>query len=483
MAVWYLVYPGFLDWVEPGAAGISWLAWQGAPIYPPLATGPIYSQVYGPLLFQAVGFFLGLLGPSIAISKIPGVAAFAVAHLATYLMLRHNQASRGLSLIIAATLCVVQAGFANQAYAFGVRADPWLYLVSAVSILVATATPSTAHAVLLGCLGGIISNLKLSAGLYIAPAALLFLLYHTTEPVRCLRFAILALTAGFVSFSVSFVSATADLNYYVEFLHNSFGRETSRWLLEQNLVMIAFMFSPIFLVYAICKPKLPYRYILFITMTFVCTLIILVPASKDGAGPHHLLPFLPSLSWAFLILLQTATKKVDSDPLVVRLNFVNLGLVASLVIGYGPLVLRSWDTVFRDHYLQATKIRMASEEIVSVIHAYPGLKVGVAPPDPLNMRIIPIFHGNPFLIDPVAWDDYQRAGTSEAIISNILDQCLIDMWLVPKDYEKLQAVYTETFLSSGISDHFNRHYKFVASGRIFDEWRCSDSTAPRRRDP
>jgi hypothetical protein len=64
VVVGHLFYPGYLNHVEANVAAVSWLGWEGYPLYPRLDVGDVYGVAYGPALYQATGFFLWLFGPS-----------------------------------------------------------------------------------------------------------------------------------------------------------------------------------------------------------------------------------------------------------------------------------------------------------------------------------------------------------------------------------------------------------------------------------
>src|SRR5215469_14400266 len=88
LLVRYLFYPSYINHGEALVTEISWLNWEGYPLYPPLDTGDVYAEPYGPALFQATGFFLWLFGPSIGASKILGLTAFALSQILSFVTLR-----------------------------------------------------------------------------------------------------------------------------------------------------------------------------------------------------------------------------------------------------------------------------------------------------------------------------------------------------------------------------------------------------------
>src|SRR5438876_4307322 len=84
----YLLYPNYFDHALPQVASISWLRIRGHELYPDLTTGDVYFPIYGPLTYLLNGIMLFVGGPSIFVSKLPGVLSLAVALVATLIILQ-----------------------------------------------------------------------------------------------------------------------------------------------------------------------------------------------------------------------------------------------------------------------------------------------------------------------------------------------------------------------------------------------------------
>src|SRR5262249_54579676 len=123
----------------------------------------------GPAFYQVMGFFLWLFGPSIGVSKIPGLIGFALSQVLSFVTLRRSGAGVVEGLTLTGVQCLVLAGFTDQGYVSGVRADALLLLASQTAVLVATCAPTMLTASSLGLLGGICVNLKIHGGLYVLP--------------------------------------------------------------------------------------------------------------------------------------------------------------------------------------------------------------------------------------------------------------------------------------------------------------------------
>src|SRR5579862_5180937 len=74
----YLMFPGYPDHVSPSVAINAWGYWQGQPIYQLQNGAPRFAILFGPLSHLARVPAFALLGPSVLVSKLTGVAALTV---------------------------------------------------------------------------------------------------------------------------------------------------------------------------------------------------------------------------------------------------------------------------------------------------------------------------------------------------------------------------------------------------------------------
>jgi hypothetical protein len=137
-------------------------------------------------------------------------------------------------------------------------------------------------------------------------------------------------------------------------------------------------------------------------------IIVTFPAAELGSGPYHLLPFLPSVVWGFVVMRREVSSSLRDLRARGRYEGLSLGLIVALLFGFGPIVITSWGTVLR-RFADAPLVGEGAAEIDSALNDNPGLKVAVGPGvgaaffDAQNLRVIPVFHGNPLPIDSSSW--------------------------------------------------------------------------------
>ena len=473
----YLFYPGYLNHAEANVAAVSWLGWEGYALYPQLDAGDVYGIAYGPALYQATGLFLWLFGPSIGASKILGLTAFTLSQALSFVTLRRTGAGVAEALTMTAVQCVVQAGFTDQAYVSGVRSDALLFLVAQTAVLAATAAPTMLTAAAIGLLGGISADLKLHGALYVLPA-FVYCLGRSSGIAARLQLTLASGAAGAFAFAVPFCANNVSLFEYYHYFQVIRHRQWLRWLFEQNIVFEAMSLAPLLSMYVWFTPRLP-RAFIWATVTLIsCMTLMTIPAAENGAGPHHLLPFLPSVVWAFVVMRREVWANLSDLQARGRYEGLSLGLIVALLFGYGPIVITSWGRVL-DKFANTPPVSEAAAEIDKALDDNPGLKVAVGPGaatfDAEGLRVIPVFRGNPLPIDSTAWMTFEADGVSDNIVKRAITECRVDLWLLPSSapFKVISHLDGRNIFSAEVLADFNATYKNQLSGKIFDQWRCS----------
>jgi hypothetical protein len=472
----YLFFPSYLNHAEAVVAAVSWLGWEGYPLYPRLDTGDVYGLNYGPALFQVNGFFLWLFGPSIGASKILGLTAFTLSQPLCFVTLRRTGAGVSEALTMTGVQCVVQAGFTDQGFVSGVRSDALLFLASQTAVLIATSAPTMLTAGALGLLGGLCLNLKVDSALSILPVFVYHLCRSPSTAVG-LRLTCVAGLVGAIALAVPFSPDNASLFEYYHYLQVMSHDPWNRWLFEQNIVFTAMCLAPFLLVYAFFRPKLPRAFNWFLATAVLCMTLVTFPAAYSGAGPYHLLPFLPPLVWGFVVMRREVSASLRDVRARGRYEGVSLSLIAALLFGYGPIVIASWGTVLRI-IAETPLVSEGTAEINRALDENPGLRVAVGPGaesfDAQSLRVIPVFRGNPLPIDSSAWIGYEGVGISDQIVRRAIRECRVDLWLLPSGgpFVAISHLNGRNLYSAEVLRDFQATYVKQISGRVYDQWRC-----------
>lgn len=476
--VWYLTLPGFAGEVEPTVASLSWAVQQGAPLYHGLDEAARYSVLYGPMAFLTNGIVLEILGPSILSAKLAGAITALLSLLFLYLSLR---GFTGRRVALGYTALTVLFFFVHGPFSYQSRPDPFLVTSVAFGLLAVTRGGRWLSILGLAAALALAVNLKFHAGLYFVPALAWLGARSGWRPVV----GSLGLAGGLTLLPFLFFDNISFTNY-VQWLREASRHgldaatfsQTARFLLFFSLPAILFL-SPRGRWNAPLHDARP-----FALGLALCTPVLLVFASKPGAGLNHLLPLLPNFIWiSAAALASRRASETDAGWLFSwpRLSLVAAGTVATLAIA-GVVELKA---VQRLH-AQAADGHRITADLDRIVDSY-GEEFTIAMASGGEGRNYElefyrahlIFRGEPLMLDVIAVMECQRSGRElpEEMYA-WLERGEVDMWLVPKGgipftkrnwYPPHQPVYPEPFLAL-----VRANFTLAATTDFFDVWIWKD---------
>jgi len=277
--------------------------------------------------------------------------------------------------------------------------------------------------------------------------------------------------------TVPFIPNNVSLSEYYNYFQVLRQHPWDRWLFAQSIVFEVMCLAPLLLMYAFFTPRLSRAFYWFITILTLCMTMVTFPAAVRGAGPHHLLPFLPSVIWGFVIIRREAAISLRDIRTRGRYEGLSLGLIAAFLFGYGPIVIASWGAVLSG-FAKTALVTQGIAEVNRALDDNPGGTVAVGPGrtsfDAHMLRVIPVFRGNPLPIDSTAWLDLEADGISDEVIRRAITECRVDLWLLPssRPFVTLSHYHGRNIYSKAVLADFYATYEKQLSGRVFDQWRC-----------
>jgi hypothetical protein len=414
----------------------------------------MHGLLYGPGLSELQSLFLSFGMPVIFASKIPGVLALLVSVVLFGRIFQDNFARSYLVLLIPFGV-----------FLFWNRAEPLFLLLIVLSISLLARSRNTGTALLIGCFAGFATCLKLHAMLYVFAAVVVVWQSELLTVKRCL-----AMTAGwlvtvFVAFSPSQVSPS-NFVLYLE-LAGKHGISVSG--LSRNLFCLAILFAPVIFLTVTRTVKSRKQFIL-IAILFTVELVVATIASKPGAGPHHLLPFIPIN--AFLIL-----QMVRESPHIERsLMPFKFGI---LTISLGSLFMLI--LLARQMCLQYPLQLELKEEADSLADKYPGIVLGVSDSenyDYVFFRPLLEAKGNR-QIDYPAYMDLNFSGVTDYRFVQTLRACKIRYLALPVYGEPFSIINSYTgqpLFSQAVRASFGEYYTTIAETNHYRVYRCKIET-------
>ncbi|MBA2271193.1 MAG: hypothetical protein H0W20_11440 [Chthoniobacterales bacterium] len=435
----YLFTSTFFDHVEPLVAIISWLSWQGTPVYQDLTTHQRYSLPYGPFLFLFEGVAQGLLGPSIFSSKLLSCLA-AVGSLGLIYWAFSTNVTKRIALLFTG-LCA--ALFLRYTFFyFWTRPEPILLFFTALG-LVSVVRKTSLSPVLLGIALGLSVGLKVHSAVYFLP---IFVLAANRNWIFR-EWLTSAAIAGAITIGGFFAFPQVSLGNYIALLRfaSQYGFNIKEY--RNAMEWAATMFTPLAattLFYKISRPEAPIPFApserRYLSAICLGVLIAIKPAALSGSGAQHLLPFLP------LILFLCAERAQEGARIVWQPRLFSSTAYAFCYSWFVSCALVTTHATYSmvERCLRKEPAEQAAiREVQNIVRDNPGYTFlagagGDAEYDATWVRCQLIFAGMPPGIDPMAKMDFTYVDSSEpelpALVQELEERHARPVaWLIPKN--------------------------------------------------
>lgn len=469
----YLAMPAYFDHVEPAIASISWLSWSGSPVYHDMHTNERYNILYGPYLYIINGVMEGLLGPSIWASKLTGCVSI-IAAVAILYWVTQRHVERAVSLMTVGATVALMFYFTNP-LPFVARGDSLLLVCAAIG-LAAALSDTWASAMILGIALGVSVNVKLHAVGYFGPIAVVA---YSTSP-RVAR----AITAIGVASCVALLPFIAwpnvSMTNYIVTLRQAathgFDIPLSLRVYEFFCLMLVPVVAGV-LVSFVSDRAATIRMLRQNTWLIlsVCgsALLIAVPASKCGSGPHHWLPFIPSVAWLTVQLYRSG--------MIVRWSrtpahvIVSAMLASWMIFMYTTGMVNVYQSIAKCSPASRRTAATMENEVLSLLERYGSNSVLLFGADgdgsgyaKTFYRPLLVFHGMPIGIDPTSLMEFKFARIPTPSMTSLVDEIGDKhggkqvLWIVPKGAEafEMRTYYPpdDSLYGQSFRDEFARNY-------------------------
>ena len=474
IALWYATDPRYFDAAEPTIPIVGWLFTLGQPIYHEVDAATRYAHMYGPLAFIAPGLVLQAIGPGILASKALGVAAGLGSLALTWASLA-AVTSRWRAVVLTGACALTCLAFRN--YTFWTRPDPLLLLASAAGLLIVVRGRGIGAGVALGLVIGVLAGLKITGPLYALPLFVLLALRDGRAAAGA------AAMAAVASALLPFAPANVSLPGYLAWVELSARNGVGFAPFRQNVNWAAFLLLP--LAVAWLRPggwHRPDRTVLLAGASLVAGLLaVAAAASKPGAGPYHLLPFVPLIACG----IAAGLARQDAGTAHRLAAPVAVAWTVTLAAAAGAQQASFFVT------LADGRAREELADLRTFLARNPGVVAQMADSRydrPTFVRPILTFESGLYLIDPPAVQEHQLSGVPlPAATIDALRTCRAGVWLAPAGTEPFAGRnrYPATAHAPLFPDAFREAFQaaYARAERIghYDVWRCRTRGGPPPR--
>lgn len=468
------------DHVEAWDICLAWSWGQGQPLYHQIGETPCYSSVYGPamyLLYQAV---LRLIHPSPVACKL-AIGMLLAAGFFLVWRARRPAVGWAATLLGGGYYALALAGMTPYAAAsFWLRAEPLLIFCTCLSVFGCNLQRRWFAVATIAVAFGTAGAIKPHGILYTLPAiGILFQRFGA-------RTALLAGLASGAMTAVYFVGLPGvDVSNYLRMLqmalHHGFSPRLMAGILFRlcSVTLPVVVFGLWYLRTRQCQPwTVVRRHLPFIAIIAFSIALALIPASKPGAGPHHLLPFLPWGLWIVWGTLPMLPFLVDRPEARVSRGFALASLVAAAWI-FIPAASECL-TFVRELRMAKRTDDGAEDEVAQIAEMYKGHKVCMGIAGNENHRLtfckwILVFSGGPYLYEPSVLMDYAYAGIalSDRTAAAMTDGTIY-AWVLPSGNRPFTMAnlydFSQDIFSDDMRRRFAANYEKGFSTRHFDVW-------------
>ena len=471
----YGALDGYLDHMESIVAAHAWLFLEGRPLYPESGAPIQFLTTFGPLVYLTNAATLAALGGSIGASKTAGLAAAAAGMgLFTAYAFRTHPVTLATFGVIAYGAVIAMAAPTS----FWDRGDSMLLPLIVAGLWAVRPGTGRGVTVALGIVMGLAVNLKVHAFVYFLPLLAAHVVVTASWREGGIRTAIAgtcALAAFLAPFALPGVSLMDYVNHLAHLVSAS-GTEQSLILLRKVARFSLVYLSPaVPLAVLMAKGGRPAREDLAaFAVLALCLVLLLYPATKPGAGSHHLLPLAPVSLHLFL-------RFAASSALSARQG---TAMAALLAMAISVIAVPRQRQMYRQFY--GIEVRTAGDEVRRLIAdpAMGSLAMGYG--ESLETYPVtfywplPIFAGHPPALEAMTIMELRNLGLGvpDRIVGDLL-ACRPQAWLVPRG-ERPFAMPSyhpgKPLFGDDVRTAFHQAYNKTQSFEYFDLWTCKAPT-------
>jgi len=354
---------------------------------------------------------------------------------------------------------------------------------SALALLVAGAVwtrnasepgaPEWGRTILIGVLGGLAVSLKIHAGIFIAPVALVFFLERGSGYRPFFLSACVGAGVGLAVALAFFALPLFSLSDYLSWFGPLSGKPEPLHLLPRLLRYSALYVLPVILLFALARSQRKKHERLcegaYFGAYLGCLAIAILLGSKPGAGIHYMFPLFPIAVDLILRHGRRAAKRKD-------VVWAGVGVFAVIMLALGIPVQKRFQRAL--HWDEAEQI---SADLTSIMAANPDKTIEMGLGDIITRyyrtwsRPALALAGNPYTVDMAIMMETEllKIPLTDGTLAMIRG-CNTDLWLIPKNERPFEMIgyYGGPVFDDDFKRAFLGNYEKWKESAFYDLWAC-----------
>ena len=381
------------------------------------------------------------------------------------MLFTRKTASSVASLFLLASLALL-CGLGDEVTYWN-RPEPFLTLVSVLSLFLALRSSPWVAVISVGVLAGLAVGFKLYGFIYTLPAGAVALARVETLRGRLVA-GIIGGACAVLSAILPYLEKGVSITGYLRFLGVAFGNGWSADPFTDTLLIAFVLAVPIVGIWIWWKPALntPDRWLL--AGLALSLAMITVIGGKKGGGAYYLLPLIPLCMYGIAVVC--ASSKIEAKG-------ITAFVFVSFLLAYGPHLILYVRDLGYGYQVAARLQREKIAELKTFLDTYPDAQIGISDDAHYSSyfyRVFLVFDERPLHIDFGVWMDLAYAGVDERYIVRFIKGCSIPTWILPlgRPFTQVNWYNGLPLVSESFRQTFLMNYRKIENGEAYQVWQC-----------
>jgi hypothetical protein len=450
-----------------------------------------YSLMHGPTAFLVFGAAMSLFGRSLFVCKFVALVVNLLSGLFTYLAFRRVM-PKAIALPLASLTIFPFILIGGTAF-ITIRTDGFILLPVAWGLWGVIAGKPSRQLLIISLAAALVIGVKINTFICVAP--LLALINRFPRPKDWIVAAVAGIMIVLAPFAFPQVSLWHYLGWVRLFTKVDAGIKEFPGAVHWFILLVA----PIMLALWVMSGSgnRGWKYLFGVTGRFaiataVCLFAMTLPATRAGASPNYLIPFMPVLVYAYILLARDIMEAVTvRSPAKVKgskrpASQITVKPAGEWLLVFATAMAATWQILqvictigfFQEFRMEARGSEIVYADVDKIMTAFPGktISIGFGNTQSFfiqNHRFKLVSAGHPYFLDGVAIMNLNKADVPLPDLTvQIIARKMVDIWLIPRGEEpfSIRNYYPPNNLlfDMRFRESFQDNYHLIGNSSFFD---------------